>query len=182
MRQIPELIDGQRPAAFSALLVQRGFAIELLHLCGCDGVTRLVIGQKNAQLFKRLANARQRLGDACLARFTCGVQHGLAHAGQCVVGRVGILRFQPATGEYIGIGEVALIGAARHQYLVALAVCAVAQQQDGGGVAHGGRFALRIQELAGTWVHAQHYAKLRPAIHVLPVFVQRRGDKDWGKH
>ena len=141
VRQIPELIDRQRPASGAALLVQRCFAIKLLHLGRSHALARLVIGQQNAQLFKSLADAGQRLGNAGVA---ASVQHGLAHAGQCMVGGVRVLRLQSTAGENIGIGEVALVGTAGHQHLVTVAIGAVAQQQDGGGVTRVHRLALGL--------------------------------------
>ena len=158
VRQVPELIDGQRPAALAALLIQRCMAVQLLHLCGGNGLARFVIGQQDAQLFKRLANAGQSLRDAFIATY---LNHAGAHASQRVVGRVGILIFQSAAGEYIGIGKNSLVGAPCHQYFKAIGT--ITQQQDSRGLACGHRIALGLKKLTGAglagWGHELNYAK-----------------------
>ena len=127
-------------------------AVQLLHLCRGDGPARFVIGQQDAQFFKRLTNAGQRLCDAFIASH---LNHAGAHAGQRMVGRVGILIFQSTAGEHIGIGKNSLVGAPCHQYFKAIG--AITQQQDGGGFACGNRIALGLKKLTGAglagWGH-----------------------------
>ena len=145
--QIPQLIHGKAPAARTALLVQRCLAIQLLDFGRGNRLAGPVIGQQDAQLFESLANPGQGLGDAL---GTANLHHAGTNPGQHMIARVGILILQPPTGEDIGIGKNTLVGAPRHQHFETGAVGAVAQQQQGRGIAGGHRLALGLKKLAGT--------------------------------